>query len=79
MQITVSIDDVVADRATAYAQAHDTTIEQLFHDYLRCLAAQLDPEQAAAEFLRLARTQAGRSEEGYVFDRDAIHERGGRE
>jgi hypothetical protein len=37
------------------------------------LTGQLDPQQAADEFAQLARDRSGRSEDGFVFDRRAIH------
>ncbi len=36
---------------------------------------QIDPQRAAEEFAELARSRPGRSDEGFVFDRGALHAR----
>lgn len=76
VNLTLTADEKLVVRARAYAAAHNTTLNQLIRDYLGRLTGQLDPEQAAAEFAALARSRPGRSEEGYVFDREAAHARG---
>jgi hypothetical protein len=51
------------------------TLNQLVCDYLERVTGQIDPREAAEEFADLARSQPGRSGEGFVFDRDASHAR----
>jgi len=76
--VTLSADDKLIADARAYAQAHDTTLNQLIRDYLARISGQFDLDEAAGEFAALARTGAGHSEEDWVFDRRQIHSRGGR-
>lgn len=76
VNITLSADDDLVAEARAYAQARNTTVNQLIRDYLGRLTGQIAPELAAEEFAELARNQAGRSDEGYRFDRRAAHVRG---
>lgn len=75
--ITLSADDQLIADARAYAQAHDTTLNQLIREYLARISGQFDSDQAAAEFAALARTGAGRSAEDWAFDRGETHRRGG--
>jgi hypothetical protein len=74
--ITLSADENLIAGARAYAQAHNTTLNELIRDYLAQIAGPLDPETAADEFARLAREQSGCSEEGWRFNREEIHKRG---
>ncbi len=78
MNITLSADEELIARARDYARAQGTTLNQLIREYLERVTNGLDPERAAREFLELTRTNAGRSEPGFRFDRNAIHERGQR-
>jgi hypothetical protein len=73
--VTLSADEELLARARAYAQARQTTLNQLFREYLTRLTGEIDPERAAEEFSTLARSCPGRSEEGFVFDRRALHTR----
>jgi hypothetical protein len=74
--ITLTADEKLLAQARAYAQERKTTLNQLFRDYLTRLTGEIDPERAAEEFAALARTRPGRSDEGFAFDRKAIHTRG---
>lgn len=76
VNITLSAEEDLVAKARAYAQARDTTVNQLIRDYLGRLTGQIDPQQAAEEFAELARDRGGRSDEGFVFDRRAAHVRG---
>jgi hypothetical protein len=73
--VTLSADADLLARARAYAQARQTTLNQLIRDYLTRLTGQIDPQRAADEFAELARSRPGRSEESFVFDRRAAHVR----
>jgi hypothetical protein len=48
----------------------------MIRQYMMRLTGEMDAKQAAEEFAAIARDHAGRSDPGFVFDRDAIHERG---
>lgn len=76
VNITLSADEDLIAKARAYAQTRSTTINQLIRDYLGRLPGQLDPQQAAEEFAKLAHEHGGRSDEGFVFDRREVHVRG---
>jgi len=73
--VTLTADEDLLAKARAYAQARQTTLNQLFRDYLVRLTGAIDPQQASEEFAELARSRPGRSEEGFVFERRAIHQR----
>ncbi|HUT88967.1 MAG TPA: DUF6364 family protein [Thermoguttaceae bacterium] len=75
--MTLSADEELIARARAYAQAHNTTLNQLIRDFLARIAGQPDGEEAAREFAALARSQAGCSSADWAFDRREIHRRKG--
>jgi uncharacterized protein DUF6364 len=77
MNITLSADEKLIARARAYAQAHNTTLTQMVREYMERLTGQVSAEEAAKEFRTTALSHPGRSPEGFRFDREAIHERGG--
>jgi hypothetical protein len=74
--ITLSADENLIASARAYAQAHDTTLNDLIRDYLAVLSNPRDPKEVAKEFAREALEQSGCSEEGWRFNREEIHKRG---
>ncbi len=76
--ITLSADESLIAAARAYAQAHQTTVNQLIRDYLARLTGHADGPEAAEEFAELARSHAGRSPDGWSFSRREIHDRGKR-
>jgi hypothetical protein len=73
MRITVSADEKLVSQARSYAKAHQTTLNQMFRDYLTRLVCERPSVEAATEFWRTAMTQPGRSPAGWRFDRDAAH------
>ena len=77
VDVTLTADEDLLGKARAYAQARNTTLDQLDRDYLPRLTGQLDPEGAAEEFAELARSQPGRSDESFAFDRREAHARPG--
>jgi hypothetical protein len=79
MNITLNADDELVAKARAYAQAHNTTLNQLIRDYLGRMTGQLDPAAAAAQFVDVARRRAGRSDDDQPLDRAALHTRPGME
>ena len=74
MNITLSIDDEVIQRARRQAEVLGTSVNQLVRDYLEQLAGKRDPIADAAEFARLSRIAPGNSR-GWKFNREEIHER----
>ncbi|MGD0899482.1 MAG: DUF6364 family protein [Thermoguttaceae bacterium] len=75
VNITLSAEDDLVAKARAYAQTHNTTLNQLIRDYLGRVTGQVNPQQAAEEFADLARNHGGRSNEGFTFDRRDAHVR----
>jgi hypothetical protein len=73
--ITLSADEKLIASARVYAQAHNTTLNDLIRNYLAQIAGPLDRKTAAEEFVRLAREHAGCSEEGWRFNREEVHKR----
>lgn len=74
MNITLSVDEQVAERARAAAQAMGKSLNQAVRDYLEQLAGQ---QRLAAEldaFEQSARATPGRLR-GWQFDRDEANER----
>ena len=78
MNITLSADEKLIKKAREYAHKHGTTLNQLIRDYMERLTGHMSPEEAMKEFTRIALEHPGRSEPGWKFDRDEIHQRGKR-
>jgi Family of unknown function (DUF6364) len=74
MNITLSVDDEVVERARRQAEILGTSVNQLVRNYLEQLAGKRDPKAEAAEFTRLSRLSHGNSR-GWKFNREEIHER----
>jgi Arc/MetJ family transcription regulator len=75
MNVTLSVDDEVLQRARRKAGLLGTSVNQLIRDYLEQLSGKVSPGEDAAEFERLSRL-AGGDAKGWKFDREEIHERG---
>ncbi len=74
MNITLSIDDAVIEKARKLANARGTSVNQMVRDYLEGLVRPGGPDVYGAELRRLTAAGKGRSK-GWRFDRDALHER----
>jgi Family of unknown function (DUF6364) len=74
MNVTLSIDDGVIQRARRKAKAIGTSVEQLIRDYLEQLCGIADPDDAAGEFEKLS-LQARGDSRGWQFNRRELHER----
>jgi hypothetical protein len=74
MNLTLSIDDEVVQKARRQADAMGTSVNQLVRDYLEQLSGKNDPADEAAEFERLSRLAKGDSR-GWKFNREELHER----
>jgi len=75
MNITLSVDAELIKRGREYACAHHTSLNQLVKDYLSSITGGNDAEGFANEFMQLARTIGGRSDDGFKFSRGAIYDR----
>lgn len=74
MNLTLSVDDEVVQKARRRAEAQGTSVNQLVREYLEQLAGTTDPAKDAAEFERLSRLAKGDSK-GWKFNREELHER----
>lgn len=74
MNLTVTVEDDLLDRARQAARAQGKTLDQIVEELLRALAEGDDPERDLEELRRLTRQGQGRSR-GWKFDREASHER----
>lgn len=76
MNITLSADEKLVKKAREYARKHGTTLNQMIRDYMEKVTGQLSPEEAAAEFRRIAMEHPGNPDPDWKFDRQEIHRRG---
>ena len=74
MQLTVSVDEKVLERAQQRAGARGTSVDELVREYVEQLAGSLTPDDAADQWEKLCRETRGNSL-GWKFNRDEIHER----
>ena len=74
MNITLSVDEDVVQRARRRAEAMGKSVNQLVREYLEQLAGKSDREALVAEFRELSKKPLGDSK-GWKFNRDEIHER----
>jgi antitoxin component of RelBE/YafQ-DinJ toxin-antitoxin module len=74
VNVTLSIDDEVIQRARRRADALGTSVNQLVREYLEQLAGKTDSNTDAAEFEKLSRLAQGDSR-GWKFDREELHQR----
>ncbi|CAN5877523.1 hypothetical protein BH20PSE1_BH20PSE1_00680 [soil metagenome] len=74
MNITLSIDEKVAEEARKVAQAMGKSLNQLVRDYLEQLTRQSDAQEEMEELRRLSQESEGHSR-GWRFDREELHGR----
>ncbi|MBK5292306.1 MAG: MerR family transcriptional regulator [Acidobacteriia bacterium] len=74
MNITLSVDDEVIQKARRQAELLGTSVNQLVRQYLEQLAGKSDPNRDADEFARLSELSQGNSK-GWKFNREDVHER----
>ena len=74
MNITLSVDERIAEAARSAAQAMGKSLNQAVRDYLEQLAGQQQTEADIAAFLQSTQTTAGRLD-GWRFDRDEANHR----
>ena len=75
MNITLSADSKLVEKARAYAKAQQTSLNELVRTYLSRISAVHDGADTAAEFTEVCTRFAGRSRAGYRFDRTEVHKR----
>lgn len=73
MNVTLSIDERLVERARRIAQASGTSLNQMIRDYLAQMTGDGDLESEIAELRKLSATG---SRDGWQFNRDELHERG---
>lgn len=74
MNLTLSVDDDVVQKARRSAKSLGKSVNQLVREYLEQLAGKPDREALVAEFRELSKRPLGDSK-GWKFNRDEIHER----
>jgi len=72
MNVTLSLDEQLVERARKKADALGKSLNQVIREYLQRLAGEDAPERSIAEFKRLSGRGHSR---GWRFDRNEIHER----
>lgn len=75
MNITLSTDKALIEKARRYAKKHNTSLNNLIRNYLKSIVNDSDNIKAAEEFERNAMSFPGKSESGYKFNRDEIYDR----
>jgi len=74
MNITLSVNEEVVQRARRSAEQSGTSVNQLVREHLELLAGKSDLNRDAEEFERLSHLAQGNSK-GWKFNRDEVHER----
>ena len=74
MNLTLSVDEEVVERAREVARARGTSVNQLVRDYLEQLAGRRHaPEELAARFAELSKQSGGRSD-GTAWTREDVYD-----
>ena len=74
MNITLAVDERVAERARAAAQAMGMSLNQAVREYLERLAGEQQRTAAAEAYAQSALQSPGRLR-GWAFDREQLHMR----
>ena len=72
VNITLSIEDQLVNRARKKAKAMGKSLNQLIRDHLQSIVSGEDQERSIEEFKRLSGTGHSRD---WRFNRDEVHER----
>jgi hypothetical protein len=75
MNITLSADKTLIEKARRYAKKQNTTLNNLVRDYLKKITGYADANKAADEFEAIAMENAGKSSKDYKFNRENIYKR----
>jgi plasmid stability protein len=73
MNITLSADEKLVEKARAYAAAHGTSLNQLIRDYLERLVGDANADKAAAEIAAVAHERPGNSGGDLPLRREDIY------
>lgn len=74
MNLTLSVDDQIVERARKVARAMGKSLNELVREYLRTLSADDNAARDIEELKALSRRAKGRSR-GWRFNRQELHER----
>jgi len=74
MNITLSIDEKLAEQARLIAKSMGKSLNQLVRDHLEQLTRQDEAQEEMAELRRLSAESQGRSQ-AWRFNRDELHGR----
>jgi hypothetical protein len=74
MNLTLSVDEQLVERARKVARAMGKSLNELVREYLRNLAGDGDAKRDMEELRALSRRGKGRSK-GWRFNREELHER----
>lgn len=74
MNITLVVDEQLAERARAAAQAMGKSLNQVVREYLERLAGEQQRAELADAYLRSAMQTPGRLN-GWKFNREELHDR----
>lgn len=74
MNVTLSIDDRIVERARERAAALGKSLNQAVRDYLAQLGGEGDVEDSIREMRELS-AKGGGNRRGWKFDREELHER----
>jgi hypothetical protein len=74
VNLTLSVDKKVVERARKAAGALGKSLNQIIREFLEDLGGGTSAAEDIREMQRLSKTSRGRSR-GWAFDRDEIHER----
>ena len=75
MNITLSADAALVGEVREYARKNGTSLNQLVRDYFASLIDSIEKKKRkrlAEEYLKIVADQAGRSPEGWKFNREEI-------
>lgn len=74
MNLTLSVDEAVIEKARKLAAARGTSVNQMVRDYLESLVRPRGADTFGKDLRRLTAEGKGRSK-GWRFDRESLHER----
>jgi hypothetical protein len=76
MNLTISVDDVLLEKARKLASRRGTSVQDLLRAHLEALVGQTSGKAAADELLELMQTHGGRSGGRRITREDAYEGRG---
>ena len=73
MNITLSADKKIIEKARIYARKQNTSLNNLVREYLKRITDHTDAERASEEFESIALEYGGKSGSDYKFNREDIY------